>query len=460
MKRPPAYLLLLLLFAVVISVASTGGNDYLHRFWMSTRQPRDVNIILIVVDALRADHLSCYGYSQQTSPHIDELAKKGILFEHTFAPLPMTDPSFATLFTSLFPQSHGITHNSYALSPRAETIAEIFQHRGWQTAAFAGAANLDSVFNLDQGFQLYDDDLGRQVNPQIRNTFTMKPWERRAEEMNRLVFDYLDHKRKPGKFFLMIHYYDPHKPYHPPGAVIQETSEDEQNENSGLYDGEISYTDQEIGLLWKKLEAMNLTHNTLMIITGDHGEALGEHGWQGHRWQIYDEAMHIPMIFIGPDIPAGRRYAGLMMNIDVAPTLMEYLHLPRPRYYQGYSFMPAFHSDDRIRDLVLMQKASPPDQRKYERTWRRFPIVQWGVRTETEKFIWSSDKNHQFYDLVKDPGEHTNLFHTEHDRAMALFEKGFEYKTKFPAMHLAIPPTRKSGDNDPTEVLKALGYLN
>src|SRR5262249_11092616 len=148
------------------------------------------------------------------------------------------------------------------------------QH-GWQTAAIAGAANLDTVFNLDQGFQMYDDYLGHKVNPTVAATDHMKRWERSAAEVNRIAFNYLDHK-KPGKFFLMIHYYDPHKPYQPPAPfdTMYDKGTDKKTTANAMYDGEVTYLDQQMGLLFDKLKSMKLLDNTLVIITADHGEGL------------------------------------------------------------------------------------------------------------------------------------------------------------------------------------------
>jgi arylsulfatase A-like enzyme len=424
---------------------------------------RNVNVILIVLDALRADHLSCYGYHRKTTPHLDALAAEGTMFEKAFAPLPMTQPSLASMFTSLYPQSHGIKRNDLALSPKADTMAEILHRGGWDTAAVTGASNLDSVFGFAQGFQFYEDSLGRKIDPVIKAVDRMKRWERRAEEVNRIAFHWLDRHNSKKPFFLFLHYYDPHKPYHPPPPFdsLYDQGSDEKTKINALYDGEVTYLDQQLGLLFQKLQKMGVLQKTLLIVTADHGEGLGDHNWQGHIWKIYDEAVHVPLIIHGPEIPAGKKITGLNENIDLLPGLLEYLNLPLQKTFQGKSFLRSINSSEKLRDAVLLEKAKPPwNFRQLEPDWEKFPYAQWAYRTETEKFIWSSDKKHEFYDLTKDPGELHNLFPSERERAMRLFKRGFEYRSQFGKFALGIRPVRTEKDNNPDEALKALGYLN
>lgn len=427
------------------------------------RSPKNVNVILMVLDALRADHLSCYGYNKKTSPNMDAVASRGTLFEKAFAPLPMTQPSLASMFTSLYPQSHGIKRNDLALSPKAETLAEILHKAGWDTAAVTGASNLDSVFGLNQGFQFYEDSLGRKMDPEIKAVDQMKRWERSAETVNQIAFRWLDQHNPQKPFFLFLHYYDPHKPYHPPAPYSQmyDQGSDEKTKIRALYDGEVTYMDHHLGLLFQKLQKMGLMQKTLLVITADHGEGLGDHNWQGHIWKIYDEAVRVPFIVAGPDIPSGKRISSLNENIDLLPGLLEYLNVPLRKHFQGKSFLRAIRGPEKIRNAVLLEKAKPPwNFRQLEADWEKFPYSQWAFRTETEKFIWSSDKKHEFYDLTRDPGELHNLFSTERERAMRLFKQGVAYKAQFGRFGLGVKPVRTKDDNDPDEALKALGYVN
>ena len=166
MKRPRLLISAGLLLLTALAAGFISHPEPVKRIFAG--RPKHYNVVYIVVDALRADHLGCYGYKRKTSPNIDRIAQGGTVFEKAFAPLPMTQPSFATQFTSLYPVSHGVLRNDSALSPKAITLAEILAQHGWETAAVVGASNLDSVFGLNQGFQLYEDAMGYKVNPEIR----------------------------------------------------------------------------------------------------------------------------------------------------------------------------------------------------------------------------------------------------------------------------------------------------
>jgi choline-sulfatase len=426
-------------------------------------RPKRLNLILIAVDTLRADHLGVYGYKRPTSPRIDEFATHGTVFETTFAPLPMTQPSFESMFTSLYPESHGIKRNDLALSPKAITLAEVLRSKGWQTAAIIGASNLDAVFGLDQGFEYYEDSLGRKVNPEVKVVDRMKRWERPAAEVNRITYDWLDHHRNGKPFFLMVHYYDPHKPYAPPAPfdTLYDRGTDEKAEWNALYDGEVTYTDQQIGLLLDRIRKMNLWDDSLILFTSDHGEGLGDHNWQTHIWKIYDEAVHIPFIAVGPGIPVGKRVPQLLSIIDFAPGILDYLNVQPLASYQGKSFLPAMNDSAKIRDFVLLEKAKPPwNFTALEPDWQKFPYSQWAVRSTDHKFLWSSDRKFEFYNLKDDPKELNNLFPGQRAQAMQFFMQASNYRGQYGRYNLGILPIRTKEGNDAEEAMRALGYLN
>ena len=451
---------LLLLAALLAGFVSHPGP--VKRFFAG--RPKPYNVLLIVVDALRADHVGAYGYKFPTSPHIDRIAAEGAVFDRCFAPLPMTQPSFSTMFTSLYPVSHGVLRNDVALSSRAVTLAEILRANGFETAAVVGASNLDTVFNLNQGFEFYEDSLGHKMDPEIKMVDRMKRWERNAEEVNRLVYGWLDKRSTDRNFFLMVHYYDPHKPYQPPppyDSMYPRVTGDKISEAKALYDGEVAYVDQQIGNLLEELKKRHLRDNTLILITADHGEGLGDHNWMTHIWKIYDEAVHIPFIISGPEISGGKRIAGLVENVDFTPSILEYLNIPLQPQFQGRSLLPLLHGTKEIREYVMLEKAKPPwNFKELEPDWQKFPYSQWAIRTTTEKFIWSSDRKHEYYDLVQDPQELHNLFAVQHERAMNLFQRGVAFRALFPRYNLVAPAVRTKGGNAPDEALKALGYIN
>lgn len=452
--------LFLILSTATVLIASFSGWRYYT--WKKNLPDYSKNIVLIVIDALRADHVSSYGYSRKTTAAIDRFAATGALFEHTFCPLPTTQPSFSSLFTSLYPYSHGIQRHGVALSHNAITFPELLKAKGWDTAAVVGASNLDTVFGFSQGFDFYEDSLGSKENVKVKRIDFRKRWQRSAKEVNQIVFKWLDTRTTKRPFFLMIHYYDPHHPYEapPPYYRLYPPGDTEESKWNASYDGEITYVDRMFEKLLKEFQEMGLLKNTLIILTADHGENLGEHGWQGHSQRIHDEAVRVPLIFSGPKIPAGKRFHQLTMNLDLAPTILEYLNLPIPANFQGASVMPAFEGKS-LRDFVYLEIAKRPDNFQLLATdWQKYPETQWGVRTLTEKLIWSSDGKHEFYDLKNDPLELKNLYNERRQRASELEKLGTEFRTRYQKYGFSSGPQRKPSGNDPDEALRALGYIN
>jgi arylsulfatase A-like enzyme len=452
--------LFLIISVVVILSASIFGWRYY--IWKKNQPDYSKNIVLIVVDALRADHVSTYGYSRKTTPAIDKFASTGSVFEHAFCPLPTTQPSFSSLFTSLYPYSHGIQRHGVALSHTAITFPELLKAKGWDTAAVVGASNLDTVFGFSQGFDFYEDHLGSKENADVKKLDWRVRWQRNAKEVNQVVFKWLDHRKTKRPFFLMIHYYDPHHPYEAPAPYYRmyPAGDTEVSKWKASYDGEVTYVDRMFGKLLKKFDKHGLLKNTFFVLTADHGENLGEHNWQGHSQRIHDEAVHVPLIFAGPKIPSGKTFPQLVMNIDLAPTILEYLNLPIPPSFQGRSVIPAFEGKS-LRDFVYLEIAKRPDNfQLLTADWHKYPETQWGIRTLNEKLIWSSDGNHEFYDLNHDPLELKNLYTERRERAAELEKIGTEFRTGLHKYGYNSGPQRKANDNDPDEALKALGYIN
>ena len=443
-KRRALFFLVGLPVAAIILLAFT-TRTHTVRIPSFLRKSGPHNVILIVADTLRADHVSCYGYGKPTTPHIDRLAGEGALFEKAYVNLPFSLPSFTTMFTSLYPHSHGITAGLSALSPSAITLAEVLKEKGWQTAAVIGASNLSAHFGLNQGFQFYDEPLiGKPpLTPQ-----------RIAEEVNRIALDWLNRRDKAKPFFLMVHYFDVHKPYDPPPpfnmAVSPEPSRKNKKKTIAGYDGEISYMDAQFQLLLDQIERSGLSKETLFIFTSDHGEGLGEHGSGDHGETLFEQEVHIPLILKGPGIPKGLRVRGIVQHVDLAPTILDFLELSIPSQFQGVSFLPALNGAG-VRKYALFERST-----KLERYQR-----QWGVRTENEKFIWNENGNHLFFDLQKDPRELDNLYEKDQERALQLFNDGLKFRSSFAALPLAqkVGGTQRERQ-EVEEALKALGYLN
>lgn len=266
------------------------------------------NVLLVTIDTLRADRVGAYGARDVATPTLDALAARGVLFEQAMAAVPLTLPSHASLLTGQYPATHGVRHNAvFVLADEAETLAERFADAGYATGAVVGAAVLERDFGLDQGFELYDAEMPTE------RASAAGFYERSAKAVTDRALTWLAGERDP--FFLWVHYYDVHAKYNPPEPF-------KTRFQRHPYDGEAAFVDQELGRLLAALEAEGRLANTVIAVTSDHGEGLGEHGEESHTYFIYDSVLHVPMILAGPGLPAGKRIAPVAPNTALAPTLL------------------------------------------------------------------------------------------------------------------------------------------
>ena len=255
------------------------------------------NVFLITIDTLRADHLGCYGYEKIKTPNLDQLAQEGAKFENAIVQVPLTLPSHASILTGTYPFFHGIKDNAgYFLHDSMTTIAEVFQHYGYKTGAAIGAFVLDSKWGLDQGFELYDD----QLDPQDETKINLDIAERRGDRVLKSALKWLE-QHKNEKLFFWLHLYDPHTPYTPPQPFDSLYAE-------RPYDGEIAFTDQLIGTFTSWLYDNHILEKSLLVIIGDHGEGLGDHQESTHGYFVYDSTLRVPLIIRFP----GKKFTGDM----------------------------------------------------------------------------------------------------------------------------------------------------
>ena len=220
------------------------------------------NVLLISIDTCRADRLGCYGYQGQVTPKIDAPAREGVRFTSVITPVPMTLPAHCSMLTGSYPATHGVHSNYERLGEANVTLAKVMRSAGYQTAAVLGGFPMSSRFGIGQGFETYDDEFPRKHGAD-------EPGERKAEEVSRRGMAWLEsHGSQP--FFLFLHYYDPHYPYDPPAPFPQ------------TYEGELAYTDVWVGKVLDRLRELALYDNTLVVLVGDHGEGLSEHGEKEH----------------------------------------------------------------------------------------------------------------------------------------------------------------------------------
>ncbi|HUX07781.1 MAG TPA: sulfatase-like hydrolase/transferase [Acidobacteriota bacterium] len=323
-------LLILATVATALSLVSgCGGGQALPL----AEKPERINILLVTIDTLRADYLSCYGNAEVSTPQIDSLAAEGARFTFCVAHNPITLPSHVNILTGTDARVHGVHDNhGFRLAPEAETLAEAIKSEGYDTAAFIGAFVLDRRFGLDQGFDLYDDNLetGSQV--------PLPGEERRAEAVVAQATEWLQNRGdKP--WFVWVHLYDPHAPYDPPPPF------DNQFE-SNPYAGEISYTDLALGKLLTYLKSEDLLEGTLLVLTGDHGEGLGDHGELTHGVLAYNTTMWVPLIIRAPWLAeAGTEVDRRVRHIDLLPTILEAAGVTLPGRIQGESLIPLLAGD-------------------------------------------------------------------------------------------------------------------
>jgi arylsulfatase A-like enzyme/tetratricopeptide (TPR) repeat protein len=400
--------------------------------------PRDANVLLITIDTTRADHLSCYAPGHARTPNLDALAARGVRFAHATAQVPLTLPSHACIMTGAYPTVHGLRDmGGFVLDTSHATIASLTQAAGFQTAAFVGSRAVAHRFGLAHGFDTYDDDMGPQTEEgKLPGVFA----ERRAGVVTDRALEWL--KRSGQKrFFLWAHYYDPHEPYDPPEPYKHEYAK-------SLYDGEIAYMDEQIGRLLAGLDQWGLTSRTLVMVIGDHGESLGEHGEATHGVFLYDATLHVPLLVAGPDVPSGKVISEQVRSIDLHPTVMEFLRLAASPEAQGVSLWPLIEQGTPVRSNYSYGETL------YPKTYMGWSELR-AMRTDDWKFILAPHP--ELYDLAHDPGETRNLIPNHPAEADQLQKKIWEIAgTQAKTEKVATVPV----DEQTRQELASLGYVN
>src|SRR5712671_7621467 len=279
----------------------------------TTRKP-PINVILITIDTVRADHLGCYGAKDVQTPTLDALARDGIVFERAISQVPLTWPSHAVILTGLYPFQNGVQDfTGQPLDPRFRSVAQAFKEHGYATGAVVSAFVLDRSWGLARGFDFYDDAFAPEafVNRDIGLV------DRRAGESVDRALAWLK-KNQLRPFFFWLHLYDPHSPYDPPEPFRSQYQ-------SHLYDGEIAYAGHELGRLLAWLKQTQLYDSSVILFLSDHGESLGEHGEHEHGFFVYNATVHVPLI-VKPAAGSGIRPGRVARPVEttaVAPTLLE-----------------------------------------------------------------------------------------------------------------------------------------
>jgi choline-sulfatase len=395
------------------------------------------NVLLVTIDTLRADHVGSYGDANAMTPTLDALAKRGVRFETAVSPVPLTGPSHASILTGRTPPGHGFRNNGgYVLAPALRTAADDFRQAGYRTAAFVSAFPLDRRFGFDRGFDIYEDHLPRG-NDRRRTPYV----ERHAGATTDAALRWLGAPKAGAAthpWFMWVHYYDPHAPYEPPPDFADRF-------RNAPYDGEIAFVDRELSRVLKAIEQRGELDKTVVLVTADHGESLGEHGEGAHGLFVYDATIRVPWIMAGPEIAEGRVSPTLARLIDVLPTLHDYAGLPPRTDIEGRSLRPA--ADGR-----QMREAPSYAESLYselELGWA--PLYSW--RAAGFKLVEAPRP--ELYDLKNDPAEVTNLAGKDTSRVAEL-RRGLEA-----ALRQQTAPAGAAATADPQtlERLRSLGYL-
>ena len=387
------------------------------------------NVVLVSVDTLRADAVGAYG-SRIPTPALDRLAGEGVLFESALAPAPETAPSHASLLTGLEIGRHGVLRNGVPLAASAATLAEAFRDAGYATAAFVSSFVLDPRFGWDRGFQRYDAEFpkrGESLRHRVdfAREHRFEGYDRAAPATTARALAWLEAAPEP--FFLFLHYFDPHAPYGGAPELTSRVPEDWvqrrarrwlpllRREIPGLtldelalmirhYHAEVMLVDAALGRVLGALEDRELRDRTLVAVTADHGEGLGQHGSLGHAHNLSEEQVRVPLILSWPaGLPRGRRVAEPVGLIDVAPTLAELASLPLAGV-DGRSLAGDLRSGEEPEARPLWGR-----RRAYPRPVDGHRGQKFFVRDGRWKYIRASEGPDELYDLAEDPREQRDL---------------------------------------------------
>jgi choline-sulfatase len=387
-------------------------------------------VILISVDTLRADHLGCYQAGRHQSPHIDSLAKNGTLFTQISSLVPLTLPSHVAMFTSTYPFANRVQDNGVPLGPATITLAKVLNNAGYRTAAFVGGFVLDRRFGLSRGFEVYDSpfDLHNKTTPDVGDL------KRPGAQVAAAAMRWLDH-RANSPFFLFLHLYDLHTPYDlPPDQRLR------RGETG--YEAELAYVDRVLGDFLAFLERRGLLNKSLIVFISDHGEGLNEHGESTHGYFIYQSTLRVPLIIHWPGGVKSTRKDRIdepASLLDVAPTILDALGLPRTTEMRGRSLIAGKGTGEIYSESLYAQN--------------HFGCAALrALRVGRYKYIDAA--NPELYDLASDPLESRNLYGAEQPKAMAMRQRIMALVATAPA---ATPRTLWP---DTENALRSLGYLS
>ncbi|MBK6939954.1 MAG: sulfatase [Planctomycetes bacterium] len=495
---------------VEAAVAGCLGLVVLAAWWFFVREPKRFNVVLISIDSLRYDHVGCYGYDKPTTPAIDALAARGARFETAHSTTSWTLPSHMALMTGLPNDVHGVVVDFAALDRKRTMLAEAFQRAGYDTAGAYGGLYLDSHFGFDRGFRSYVN-CGVPVTP--NNAAQAEHDSHRvvtAPRTTAFAEDYLRTRNADKPFFLFLHHWDVHFDYMAPKEYVDRFTQggrgridvsnfyvnpairaDMDPESlayvKGCYDAEIRFVDDHLSRLFAQIDALGLTDDTFVVVTADHGEEFFDHGSKGHRLNLHEETLRIPLVFAGPGIRPSVIENGVRL-IDVMPTLLDLCGLPAEPDCIGESLAPLLRGEDpsALRDLpIIAELTYLPKVRNDEGEWDTADAYDKHIATSTQRWKLLEVQTREYdlrdapldfsgaetqparfalYDLGTDPAERHDRATTDSDRLQALQRHHVEVLVDHARRAQQIETT--GGDRQPLAMSKEMeriaaenGYL-
>jgi arylsulfatase A-like enzyme len=395
--------------------------------------------VIVTFDTTRADRIGCYGFEQAAdTPNLDRFAEESVLFEQAVAQAATTLPSHATMFTGLYPQDHGVRYNlMFKLAPEADTLAESLKEAGFATAAFPATMILDKLYGLDQGFDTYVDPPRMPHDAVAHPDDIMRPAGKGVDQALEWIGEHSNER-----FFVWLHFYDPHYPYAPPFPFSAQYRD-------RPYEGDIAYADAQFGRFLESLRVDPQWKNTLVIVAGDHGEGLHDHGEVFHSYLLYETTQHVPLIIRAPASRAAR-IAEPVVLADLMPTVLDLAGIDPPGEMRGISLRPALTGGDLPRrDLYFETLAGALNY-----GWAELK----GIRYGDSKLIDS--RFPELFDLRQDPSESVNLAEIDTDRLEDLRAALAELGEPLVADgKLAVSAHEGVMDRETEAFLASLGYV-
>ena len=435
------------------------------------------NIMIIIMDTVRQDRLSCYNYDRDTTPNLKKLAEKSRVYYNTYSTSSWTNPAHASLFTGLYPIAHNTTQENWKLSQNLKTLAEILRDVGFETFGIVENGILGKHNGFDQGFSRYYETWRKNMSSDSEN-IALSYFRKCIRERN---------TKKP--FFMFVNFISPHNPYNAPfefrnrfvsNPSIEynsnlwqwyylgkmEFTEEELQHLNELYEAEILYVDYLIGKIINELKSNNLWGNTVFIITSDHGENIGDHDHMDHVFSLYESTIKIPLIIYYPKLflPHSKDWDVVQLT-DIFPTVLRIVGIDSEVYpSQGFDLLKKNSRKDRI----IFTEYYYPNQamRAFKEQFRSNPNLDKYKRRiksiiyENKKLVWGTDGKYELYDLAIDPDEEHNLIDKKINLKQEMLNKLETIVSKF-----TLDDEKQSGkpgsilDKETEEALRSLGYL-